>query len=144
MRPGSRSFRWRIGAQRRQRGHQAGRHAISSCSVHRAWAGTARGTSPGSDWQIGGWPHCHPHGWAAKAWCQTSDGRGQRRNGVVRPLAAGHRAGERAGEAPVGMEGAEGRAGPTDLALSSLLPLTWALRMLVVQSHISSSSVQDR
>lgn len=37
-----------------------------------------------------------------------------------------------------------GRAGTTDLALSSLLSLTWALRMLVVQSHISSSSVQDR
>ena len=57
--------------------------------------GQARGTSPGTDWQTGEWPHCHPHGWAAKAWCQTSDGRGQRRNGVVRPLAAGHRAGER-------------------------------------------------
>lgn len=91
------------GAQRRQTGAPGWQTRHSRCSVARTWAGIRRGlgqergTSPGSDWQRGGWPHCRPRGWAAKAWCQTSDGQGQRRNGVVRPLAAGHRTGERVG-----------------------------------------------
>lgn len=41
------------------------------------------------------------------------------------------------------MGGTEDRAWTTELSLSSPF-FTWALRMLVVQSHISSSSVQDR
>lgn len=137
-------------------GHLAYRHTVSSCNRTRIRAGSrclrhAGGrVSPGSDWQTVGWLHCHPLGWAARAWCQTSDEQGQRRNDDVKPPTAGHRAGEtvscRHWRAWVALGGCVwlNPRGTRSPAFSLFLLLTWALRMLVVQSHISSSSVQDR